>query len=273
MILLSKFINIDNEFDIVGFYQSVFNRLLPKGYEFTGEKHNFWEIEYVVSKQLEITEEENVYILKSGDIIFHAPMEFHKLNVEKNAAPHLINISFKISGNPPKSLSDGFFSLNDTEKDEFLKIVHKVNDYVTGQDTSLYVGQEAGNMLSNFIIQICNNKKTTSNTSNSTSAMTYKTLVELMNHNVMNNLSLEDFAKKCFISVSYIKSLFYRYAGISPKVYYNNLRLAKAQDLLKQGLSVSEISEAMNFSSSNYFTAFFKKYTNTTPLQYKKDNN
>ena len=130
--------------------------------------------------------------------------------------------------------------------------------------------QEAAESLETFIINICKNHDSISKTSTTSGSLTYKTLVELMNHNVLKNITIEDLSNRSFVSVSYIKALFYRYARVSPKAYYNDLRIATAQDLLKQGLSINDVAEKMNFSSPNYFSLFFKKHTNMTPLQYKK---
>ncbi len=265
---MASFIPVRRNFLITEIYHRMYNRVLPCNYTFRGEKHNFWEIEYVVDGQVELTEGENVYLMKDGDIIFHSPMEFHRLN-NSNAA-HLINLSFKTSGDLPPNLTDGFFSLDENEKETFLNTFHKIYHVVKEAQNSLYAMQEAAESLETFIINICKNYHSISQTSTTSGSLTYKTLVELMNHNVLKNITIEDLAVRSYVSVSYIKALFYRYARVSPKAYYNDLRISAAQDLLKQGMPVNEVSEKMNFSSPNYFSLFFKKHTNMTPLQYKK---
>ena len=87
-----------------------------------------------------------------------------------------------------------------------------------------------------------------------------------MSKNTLENLTLEDIAIKTNISVSYMKSLFKTYAGISPKSYYNLLRVQTATELLKNGNSVTEVALAMNFSSASYFSAFFKRETGIPPF-------
>ena len=92
-----------------------------------------------------------------------------------------------------------------------------------------------------------------------------------MNREVYTNLSLSDFAAKEHISVSYVKTLFYRYAGISAKSYYISLRVNEATKLLVADVPIREIAEKMNFSSPNYFSLFFKKHMGVTPNEYKKN--
>ena len=48
---------------------------------------------------------------------------------------------------------------------------------------------------------------------------------------VCENLSLDEISQKCSISTSYLKLLFKNYAGVPPKIYYNNLRIKQAKEL------------------------------------------
>ena len=267
----NSFIPVCKQFVITDFYCKMFNRVLPSDFIFKGEKHNFWEVEFVLDGEIELTEDENIYILKSNDIIFHAPMEFHSLNNKRTV--HLINLSFKASGSLPENITNGFFHLSENEKEEFLSIFHRAHDFVKSKPTVNILAQETSNDLESFIISVCENHHSKNKISTSNASLTYKTLVELMTHNVLENITIEDLANRSFVSVSYIKSLFYRYAKTSPKSYYNSLRISVAQNMLSQGLSVNEISEKMNFSSPNYFSLFFKNHTGMTPLQYKKTLN
>ena len=57
---------------------SFFERQFGKDYSFPGESHNFWECMYVEDGSVCVSGDERVYSLKSGEIIFHKPMEFHK---------------------------------------------------------------------------------------------------------------------------------------------------------------------------------------------------
>ena len=55
-----------------------------------------------------------------------------------------------------------------------------------------------------------------------------------------------------------------------PKEFYDELRVKEAMDQLQNGRSVTEIARKMNFSSPNFFCAFFKRHTGVTPSAYKK---
>jgi AraC-like DNA-binding protein len=67
-----------------------------------------------------------------------------------------------------------------------------------------------------------------------------------------------------------MKSLFHKNSGITPKLYYIKLRRAEALRLLSRGMSISEVSERMNFSSVNYFSLFMKKHLGMSISEYLK---
>ena len=53
---MANFVPVLRNFEITDIYHRMYNRVLPCNYTFKGEKHNFWEIEYVVDGQMEMTE-------------------------------------------------------------------------------------------------------------------------------------------------------------------------------------------------------------------------
>jgi len=260
------FHSINPAFQITDFYHLVFDRRFSEKFNFDGEKHDFWEIVYVVDGKVEVTENEKVYILSERDIIFHAPDEFHRLRSVENTCPRVTNVSFRISGELPEYLSNGVLHLSSVLHEEYTEIVSMLQKCV--EVTSGFF--EASLRLPSFFMRLIHESHTKNSLSTSNGAQVYRTLVKMMHNEVYSNLSLEDFSEKSYVSVSYIKKLFNHYVGISPKSYYNSLRLIEAQKLLLSGVSASDVVEKMNFSSAGYFTIFFKNQTGYTPTQYRK---
>lgn len=265
------FIDIKQNFHIEKILKKMYDRNLSKKYVFEGERHNFWEIIYVERGKIEVVENDEIYILSSGDMLFHAPMEFHRVRTIEDTVPHVRNLSFVVSGALPENLSDGIFRLNNEQRQSYVNLFDYIKqEMTTAKNDNVCIGQQVALRLGAFILDICDNAETTEIVSKTASAMTYKTLVRLMNKEVLSGMSLEDFAKASFVSVSYIKLVFKKYAGISPKTYYNQLRIAEAKKLLSKGQSVLQVSEKMNFSSPNHFIRFFKRHTLVTPNAFKK---
>jgi len=262
-------VGVNKMFDIKGFY-SAFRFEWSADFIFSGERHDFWEVVFVEHGRVEATEDENIYLIDENNVIIHAPMEFHSIHSAEGTCPKGYIITFEVSGELPPELKNGIFTLSESEREEYIKICRKVINYHSLESCpSLYQGQEVTSLLSAFLIKLAQNTAH-NRLSMGNGATEYKKLVSEMNAHVCDNYMLCDFASECNMSVSYIKLLFKRYANVSPKSYYAQLRADLAAQMLSDGLSVSEVSEKMNFSSPGYFTVFFKRHFGINPLEYQK---
>lgn len=76
-------------------------------------------------------------------------------------------------------------------------------------------------------------------------------------------------AEKLSISEVYLRRLFLKHCGITPKQYILELRIEKAKQLLADHLySVTEIAEKCGFSGVYHFCRAFKQRTGATPSDY-----
>lgn len=78
---------------------------------------------------------------------------------------------------------------------------------------------------------------------------------------------LSDFIK---ISPSYLGKIFKSVTGKSPITYLLEIRINKAKELLKDGDSVSHVSEKLGFNDLFYFSKCFKKCEGISPSHYKQ---
>lgn len=262
-----KFAPIQKAFSVNGYYSAIkFD--WSDSFVFNGESHGFWEAVFVESGEVEVTEDENVYVLGAGNIIFHAPLEFHRIKSSGGTMPKGFIFSFSIDGELPEAIKGGVFTLEPSQVTRFTRLRDKVYEFVHNGEYPL-LGLETEALLTEFIIKL-SSKQAISSDSMSQSAIEYRSLVSFMSDRVVDNLTLSDIAKENNVSVSYVKLLFSTYAGVSPKSYFNQLRARKATELLSKGLSVTEVSDKMNFSSPNYFSAFYKKHTGLSPSERQK---
>ena len=95
-------------FEIVGFC-TAFRFEWNESFVFNGERHHVWEIVYLDSGKVEVTEDEKIYTLESGNIILHAPMEFHRIRSAYGTSPSGYVISFEALGELPEQLKNGIF--------------------------------------------------------------------------------------------------------------------------------------------------------------------
>ncbi len=258
---------VNRQFSIRGFY-SAFPVRWDDTFVFNGESHDLWEIVFFEQGTVECVEDEKVYLLKDNCMLLHAPMEFHRIRSTPGSSPKGFIMSFKTEGNLPGELRKGVFQLRNEEKVEYLSICENVSTAFQNK-ADPYAPQLAADRLSSFLIRL-SKKSADRELVTSDSAESYRRIISDMTEGVCDNLTLSDFAKNQNISVSYLKLLFQEYAGISPKTYYNQLRIHHAVKLLEKQMPVAEIAEAMNFSSQNYFTVFFRKRMGCSPSEYRK---
>ena len=92
--------------------------------------------------------------------------------------------------------------------------------------------------------------------------------LDIIDANITVEISLQMLADSAGLSCSQFKQNFKKELGVSPRNYINNRKVEYGKALLLEGKSVTEVAMALNFSSSNYFSSVFKKYTLCTPSEY-----
>ncbi|WP_233194492.1 AraC family transcriptional regulator [Aquimarina sp. I32.4] len=70
------------------------------------------------------------------------------------------------------------------------------------------------------------------------------------------------------VSVGYFKSWFKNTAGIPPKEYVNRLKIEQSKIDLLTKENITTVAYDLGFSSSQYFSTIFKKFTGYTPKSY-----
>ncbi len=90
--------------------------------------------------------------------------------------------------------------------------------------------------------------------------------VELMEQNLETPLPLSALAKLCGVSTRQLERLFNKYLGRTPRRYYLELRLKRAQMLLTQSsLPVMEVALACGFVSASHFAKCYKELYKQAP--------
>ena len=62
-------------------FRTCFEKYVPHGENtyFAGESHPFWEMVYITGGEWGVSADDRIYELKEEYVIFHKPMEFHKI--------------------------------------------------------------------------------------------------------------------------------------------------------------------------------------------------
>ncbi len=267
---------VKNQIEITAFY-SFFEERLPRLWNFEGESHDFWECVYVSGGDIFASGDGRIYHLKSGEMIFHKPMEFHKLWVDNEAGAEIMVFSFSAKGSFFDMFRDKVFRLSVEEQDivtnmlKFVRTSNKdINDlsYLTLSTEKEGYLQQIVSFLQLLFYSLAENNNT-AKAEKTTEAQIFHRAVEFMKKNISNQLSLEEIAKNLQTSLSSLKRIFERYTGIPVHKYFVNMKIKAATELLRDGFSVTYTAEALGFCSQAHFSKVYKSVTGKNPSKLK----
>ena len=92
-----------------------------------------------------------------------------------------------------------------------------------------------------------------------------------MNERIHERVEIADIAKMLHISEGYLRYLFKRHKGISPKQYLDLLRAERASALLtKTDYRIEHIAASVGFDDAQAFSKFFKKHHAVSPKEFRR---
>lgn len=95
-------------------------------------------------------------------------------------------------------------------------------------------------------------------------------ITEYLDKNYMQPLTLEDVAKRFYISTCYLSTIFKQKTNMNFKEYLSMLKFNKAKELLSEtNESIQEIALKLGYSSSSYFSKAFHHKTGYVPSEYR----
>ncbi len=262
--------DLHRSFSITGL-QTAFAEERAIDFYFKGEMHDFWEVVYVASGKIGVTEDERVYELETGDIIFHRPMEFHKVWSRGTKKPRVYTMSFKTEGEVPPAIGDGILHLNPVDESTYLGVFAAASAILhTPSSRSPFYEQKLAADLESFIIHLAFESSADTTLLESPDALRYRKIIEVMQTHLSENLSVPDIARLSHMAPSTMKNAFAKFSDCGVRKHFVRLKLAAALSLLQKGYSVSGISEQLGFSSQNYFAMLFKSEMGLSPLEYRR---
>ena len=83
-------------------------------------------------------------------------------------------------------------------------------------------------------------------------------------------ITVESIASKFFLNKNYVRTVFVKYFGISPKQYIQKLRMERAVFLLlNTEEDISLVAKSVGYDDSLLFSKMFKSYHKCSPAQYR----
>ena len=100
---------------------------------------------------------------------------------------------------------------------------------------------------------------------------TIKKAITYIREHYQEKIYIRDLASLVGLNEQYFCRFFRKALGLSPIEYLNEYRIRQAKHLLKDSdLPVTEVCLDCGYNNMGNFLREFRRYTSTTPLQYRK---
>ena len=249
--------------DIQSFHYSL-DRIFGESYDFLGEVHSFYEMVYVLSGTVGITAGDKVYSLSAGQCLIHPPDEFHRIRSEKGSEPHVLNLSFHASAMP--EAEGRIFTPGMKQQEIFLEISVAVREGLRHSDPKKLNEQRL--RLERWLLLVMRSA-TDSGIVESSGAMRYAEIVNVLQEHLCEQLSAGEVARLCNMSLSNLKKIFTKYAGMGVSRYFTEMKMRKATVLLRSGKRVGEVANELGYTDQNYFSTVFRRIMGAPPGSYR----
>ena len=270
---------------------TIFYMELSKNFYYEGEKHDFWEMVYIDKGEMICTADDKRFVLKSGEMTFHKPNEFHNLSGDSSVAPNVSILTFECKSRAMKHFEGKIFRLNAEEKSLLSTLFSEGLSCYQLEDarnpllqklkvikhSPLGSSQMTKNLLEIFLIKLCRNTDVVTKEMRQSYVIdgidvpyNVMEILDYLKEHIYGKVTIRDLAKHLDKSESTVKQLFAQYRDGGIIRYYNALKIKEARKLIREGkYNMTQISDMLQFDNPQYFSKCFKTVTNMTPSEYK----
>lgn len=259
---------------------------LTTEYCYPEEVHTFYEFAYVDAGELVCRTENGIINLSPSDFYLIPPAVKHSYQVRKDRSATIFILCFNCKSDILEIIN-GKTTLKKEEKNIIADIIKEADNAFKFPfktklkllDNPVFGAQQLiESKIEEILIKLVRNKvnadsdiKLVMNTIELENSLV-NDVIALLKHNLYSNvISLDYVSQKTFYSKTYLNNIFKKNTGSTIMKYNLELKIQEAKKLLRSGVTVSKVSDMLYFDNPNYFSKTFKKITNLTPSQYKKN--
>ena len=275
------YLDSPNEYDSIILYQ-IGDLSCKAGYEIENHRQICYEISYIFSGQGFFYSNGNKFKVQQGDIFCNVPNEIHKIESGSSENFRYFYLGFTFDANSPSKTS--FMNIkkkldsstNHLKKDNLnidvpflcaLKELRNRNEYSYVMINS-YIHQIIILMYRNFFSDWKSQYNYTDFTGNQ-KEIAYN-VTNFIDNNLLKISELTEISDTLGYSYSYLSHIFKEEMGLTLQSYCAEKKLKKAKELLMENeLTITKISEILQYESIHSFSKAFKKSTGTSPSEYK----
>ena len=258
---------------------------------FPGEAHDFWEFAYIDKGSMIFTADGREFLIQGGELVFHKPNEFHRLEARGLSAPNISVVSFVCTSRAMKYFEDKIFRLSAEERRLLSAVLREglsafepltARPPVMGMrertDAPFGARQMTFNLLEQFLLTL--SRRTGHGIRRESRSMgpmeeedypeEVRQILAFMDDHLEEKLSVRDFAAAFSMSESALKKKFSACVRRGIIDIFNDRKLRRAKQLIRENeLNFTEIAELLGFSSVHYFSRLFRQRTGMSPSEYR----
>jgi len=252
-------------------------------YAFAGERHDFWELLYVDKGAVCVTAGERRRTLRQGQLIFHAPGEFHALSA-MGVAPDLVVVSFRCDA-PEMSF---FRSLVTTAGEEERALLARiVAESAAAFSTPLnnpstcalqrreerpFGGEQLlAAALEELMIRLVRQSRAPAACAPRPREDVFEQVADYLARHLDQPLTLRQVCQDNLVGRSQLQKLFHTHTGGGVMEYFGGLKIQAARRMIREGrLNFTQIAAQLGFQSLHYFSRRFRQATGMSPSEYER---
>lgn len=238
---------------------------------YANTRDNIYVFEYVLSGKGYIECEGKTYTVGAGDFYFLHRLHTHLYYADKtdpyrklwvNASGRLMDSVLGAC-----SMTDGALVVHDSQTLPYFRRIHELLDGMNGGNSEEIMNACAKELCGMILTASAEHKK-----AKKASYSIAEQIKDYIDSDLSFTISLDDIANRFFLNRSYIISIFSAKYGYTPKQYIIEKKMQSACSMLEENLySIADIADILNFSSSQHFSAAFKKKYGMTPAEYRRE--
>ena len=259
--------------NILGYYY----RIRTPDYDFSGEKHRFFELTYVDTGTL-YTEVDGVsYTINEKELIIYGPSQFHSQHTGNQAVSY-VTIMFTMENTSPDLPSDWYNVLINRVFPYHKKIYTLIKALVQESSNGApYTDSLMHCLLTETIIRLLQGVYLTpvaqpaSVVRQNYQEELFDQIVTYIEENLYEPLTVANICQHFSLSRSTLQQLFKNTVNQSPKKFISDMKLEKSCRMLRENkYTVSEISLKLGYSSIHYFSNVFHQKYHISPSEFAK---
>ncbi len=247
-------------------------------------QHDFYEVYFFISGNVEYSVEGNSYHLKSGDILLINPLELHQPRIGPDQSDYE-RIVLWIDKNYIHSLCTNEISLTrcfdntNPNHSNLLRLSFSQQKYIMGKLNELIDEENSKNYASELVSQallvrilvelnrLTLNKNLNTETQSDTSPL-ISSVLDFINIHYCEKLTLQKISEEFYVSKYYLSHSFNSVVGTSLHRYITLKRLINAKQMLESGIKPSTVAVNCGFNDyAGFYRAFTAEY-GITPREY-----